>query len=265
MSWTPHDIRAELHSISKLLSARPGVFDLEVKLCTALKRKLQLMSNVSSTDLVLCYDALKEANLPQTMHCELIAVLDKLAVEEVEVKTAGKVIQGAQDCRTFYKYLTEEDISALQKSNMWEGCTTVAKRMKLLGIRGMKENLKRLACGILVWHEQQRTNKLPIPDSVYNLSQHLVHTLQTVAMEVPASALSLAQYPDDPGSLSSSHFDASFQGGKPMKADFPGLAGLLNSKVVPVRMSSASVTLGKDPCLFKAWQIFFCAACMVCN
>ena len=87
---------------------------------------------------------------------------------------------------------------------------SIGEFVKLLGISGMKESLKKTILGILVWHEQERSNKIPCADAIYNLGHHMVQTLQNVIVEVSPNALALASYPDDPMSLSDSHFVAAY-------------------------------------------------------
>lgn len=81
MSWLPGDIRQELLAMGNLLRARPGVHELESKLCEALKRKLGNMSGLTSSELVACYEALQAANLPDKLNTELLKAFDDLAIQ----------------------------------------------------------------------------------------------------------------------------------------------------------------------------------------
>ena len=188
MSWTAASLKSEIEAMANLLKARPGIFDLEDKPLYSVKQKLSMMSPIANSDLVQLYDAVTTTNLTERIRNDFLGQLDQMAVTAVEPHGAVKLVNGAQECKTYHKYLTAKDLAALQVASMWEGCSTLASRMKLLGIKGMKESLKKLCCGILVWHERQRTQRLPHPDLVYNLSQHLMHALQT------EKALALSRY-----------------------------------------------------------------------
>ena len=248
MSWTSADISVEIDAMTRLLQARPGVIDLEDKLCNSLKNKLKSILNIEASALVQIYDTARSANLPDRIRQEILSTLDGMAVGEVlGPQCVGKVVASSQDCKTFHKYLTAKDISALQSASMWEGCDILASRLRLLGVEGMKESLKRLCCGILVWLEREKTQKLPHPDLVYNLSKHMMQALQTSPTEIPEKAMKLAKYPDDPQGMNAQHFAAAYKDEKPAKMDFPGLAALLNPKTVPVRNSSSSVNVNKEP------------------
>ena len=47
--------------------------------------------------------------------------------------------------------------------------------------------------------------------------------------------------------MNAQHLAAAYKDEKPAKMDFPGLAALLNPKTVPVRNSSSSVNVNKEP------------------
>ena len=243
--WSVGDIKNELASVGKLLKARPGVFQLESKLCHALKNKLGLLS-MGPSDLVLCYEAIKESDLPEAMQSELTEVLDGLAIEASSSKVV--VTSGmAQECISFQNFLTEKDLDSLRQNSMWQGADILARRMKTIGISNMKEGVKKTACAVLVWLENQRTGKMPNGDTVYSLSHHLVNTLKDLPMEVPEGACKLADYPDNPSQLDTDHGRASYPDGLPPRMDFPGLA-IVRKMSTPVRITSALVTT--DPWFF---------------
>ena len=261
MSWTPAYVKLELQAMSKLLHSRPGVHELEEKLCKSIKTKIEQMTFLSNADLVLCYDSLKEATLPEKMNGEILACLDSLAVSRVDKMGTAKLASAGQECKAFEKYLTQSDLDQLATCSMWEGCQVIARRLRLLGITGMKESLKKTCLGVLVWHEQNRTKKLPCPDSVYALGHHLVQVLHTMAVDVPVKALSLAKYPDDPVHLDAAHLSASYPEGGPANKDFPQLA-LIIQKHIKVR--STASCLAKEPCLVILcfFVMFFCLFCL---
>ena len=241
MSWKPADIKAELNAMGILLQARPGVSDLQNKLLKAVKSKLQHLSVQSSSEWVMCYDAVKESNLPQAVAAEVREFLDQLAFASPQDQAATKLTSMAQECRTFHWYLTASDLAALQSSSMWEGCLTLTSRMRSLGIKGIKETLKKQCASLLVLHEFERTKKIPSPDTVYDVAQHLVNCMETSMVEIPANSVSLACYPDDPMLLPSSHLEAAYGQDKPAKKDFPQLSQIMK-KHVWVRSSAAALT-----------------------
>ena len=90
------------------------------------------------------------------MRAEVLSLLDGFAIEGAQAQTVGKLTSSGQDCQGFANYLTANELTDLRGCSMWEGCQVVSKRLKLLGISGMKESLKNTILGILVWHEQHQ-------------------------------------------------------------------------------------------------------------
>ena len=132
----------------------------------ALKQKFGLMP-MGPGELVLCYEAIKESGLPEAMQSEL--TLDALAIETPSANltaTAGV----AQDCTNVQSFLTQKELQTLKQVSMWQGVDIVARRMKMLGIENMKEGVKKTACAVLVWLENERTGKMPNGDAVYTVS-----------------------------------------------------------------------------------------------
>lgn len=243
MAWVLADIKGELHAMAVLLQARSGVPDLEKKLCASLKDKLSKLPPLSSADLVLCYDSLKEAQLPETVYKDILAALDQLAVGQINGGSIAKLTSSAQECVSFQKYLTAQELSELDQVSMWEGCHVIAKRLRLLGILGMKETLKKRALTVLVWHENKRTNKIPCLDLVYSLCAHLLDCFQLSTVEVPAGALTLAYYPEDPFHLEKAHLEASYSDGKPGLFEYPRFSLIMQKHV---RVRSTATGLSKD-------------------
>lgn len=93
----------------------------------------------------------------------------------------------------------------------------------------------------LVHFDFQRTQKIPSPDTTYDVACHLVTKMQTSMVEIPPNAISLAVYPDDPFLLESSHLDAAYGQEKPAKKDFPNLHVLMKNHVW-VRSSAAAIS-----------------------
>lgn len=231
------DVKSELHAISKLLAARPGIPELEEKLCTSLKSKLQKMGSMGSQDLVQCYEALGQVELPPGMIKEVTETLDSLALEAVGSQQVGKLTSHGQECNSFHLYLSSQDMAALETCSMWEGCLVLSKRLKRMGVKGMKESLKKHATAVLVYFEMKRTKKIPCEHLIYSLSQHLLQSLKGCTEPTPHEALSLASYPASPDELDPKHFSATYdKDDLPLKKDLPELSTIM-MKHVKVRSS----------------------------
>lgn len=244
-AWSVADIKDELACIGKLLAARPDVFTLEEKLCSALKQKLSLMTSMGPSDLVHCYESISQADVPQTMKSQLASCLDDLAIESAGAK--HQLAQGhAQECIHLENFLTQADLEALKEQNCWEGAATLAKRLKMLGVESMKEGVKKTASALLVWFQKDRSGKLLPGNEVYDLAHRLQSLLKDLPMDVPNGALKLLNYPDHPKYLDKDHFAASYPDGPPVQIEFPGFA-LIRKKHSPVRNTSSLVSTDPWP------------------
>lgn len=241
MSWKPADIEAELKAMAMLLQARPDVVGLQERLVKALKTKLQRMSAQSSTDWVLRYDAVKNASLPQGVAAEIQQCLDDLACAGAHQHSATKVTAVAQECKTIQWYLTASDMAALAGCSMWQGCFILTSRMRKLGIKGLKESLKKQCTAILLHFDFERTKKIPSAETIYDVAQHLTDCMQTTLVAIPSKSVALAFYPEDPFLLETSHLHAAYGEERPCKQDFPNLSQLLK-KHVWVRTSAAALS-----------------------
>ena len=137
------------------------------------------------------------------------------------------------------QYLNQADIATLKSVDMWHGCTVLSKRLRLLGVRNLKESTKKAAVAILVFFEAERS-AIPPPDSIYVLSQHFQTSFLTQNVEVPSKAVSLAVYPNSPSELSKEHLNACYGDQPPVPHQFPGLAQILKFHA-PVRSTNKGV------------------------
>ena len=241
-AWTVADFKYEMDAACMLLQARPHLGELKEQLKNQMKHKLSNMGQVDANKLVQLYDTLKECSLPQDVVGELSGVLDQLALG-VNDGATSKFHAVPQQCDHFFMYLTEGDVQQLEKVSMWQGTTILAARMKKLGIKGMKESTKKVATALLLYHEQKKGNTMPTGDSIYVLSQQMMHALASSPEQTPVGVPPLAVFPAHPDGLSKDHYKASYgQHELPLCKDFPGLAQLVRYNT-PVRSTSKMVTV----------------------
>eukprot|EP00435_Cladocopium_sp_Y103_P066826 s891_g29.t1 len=122
---------AELKANEQLLVAR----DMDPKLANGVTQqatyKLTKMNGLTSPD---------DSKLPAQMKEAITNELDNLMLGHSNI--ANKITTTAS---ALNKYLTKEDWCQLEASNAWQGCTVLAKRLRALGIKSLKESTKRAA------------------------------------------------------------------------------------------------------------------------
>ena len=227
---------AELKANEQLLEAR----NMDEKLATGLTQqatyKLSKMNGLTSPDAVMLLNHIKPSKLPTNMKDAIIKEVDKLMVN-ANGNIACKVTTAASACDHLNKYLTKEDWSQLESTNSWEGAIVLAKRLKSMGVKSIKETTKRAAIAILLCIQQQQgCKKLPPYHAIYNLVEHLS---QAVANRpgAPYSVPCLQVYPEDPQSLGQEVLQLVYQDKKPEARYFDQMA-LTMAHHIPVRCTS---------------------------
>ena len=119
---------AELKANEQLLEARNMDENLAKGLTQQATYKLSKMNGLTSPDAVM--------------------LLGHTLMVSAKGNIAAKVTSTASACDHLNKYLTQEDWSQLESANSWEGAIVLAKRLKAIGAKSIKETTKRAAVAI---------------------------------------------------------------------------------------------------------------------
>ena len=148
---------AELKANEQLLQAR----NMDPKLANGLTQqatfKVSKMHGMTSPDVVMQLDHLKASKLPETMVNAITMELDNLMMGNNN--NAMKVSTTASACDWLNKYLTHEEWCQLEATNAWQGCLVLAKRLRALGIKSIKESTKRAGVAILLCIQASKASK----------------------------------------------------------------------------------------------------------
>ena len=260
--WKVNDIKLEVMHLEKLLVARPNLANQKEVLVSGLKNKVANMGSLDSAALLELYNIFQSSKLPGDITMNFLTLLDKNALAGPCHAGATQVLAKPQALDALQKYLTLAEHNMLATADMWSGCSVLSKRMRLLGVRSLKESTKKVATAILLYYEWKRVGRLPGGDSSYVLSQHLLAAFQGCQVEVSPAVPLLAVYPDDPWMLDKAHLEASYGDDKPAGQDLPELAMLL--KTTWVRNTSKQVkkaggcTTSKLMFLIQSSILFVC-------
>ena len=198
--------------------------------------KLSKMNGLTSPDAVKLLDHIKPSKLPTTSKDAIIKEVDKLMVNP-NGNIACKLTSTASACDHLQKYLTKEDWSQLESTNSWEGAIVLAKRLKFIGIKSIKETTKRAAVAILLCIQQQQgCKKLPPYHAIYNLVEHLSQAVANQP-DPPYSVPCLQVYPEDPQSPGQEVLQLIYQDKEPEARYFDQMA-LIMAHHIPVRCTS---------------------------
>ena len=243
--WQVSDIKQEVLDLEQLLKVRPNLLTKQDVWMQQLQQKLEAVKVLPPAAMLELYKVFEESSLPKTIVESCIEVLDGKALGNQE-SGSSRLQQKPQQCDSLVKYLTAEEIEAVETQDMWSGTAVLAKRLRLLGVRSMKESTKKVAVAVLLLLEFKRTSKMPGADISYTLAQHMLAAFDGCPIQMPAGAPNLATYPSDPAGLAASHLQASYAAGqKPLGKAYPELAQVLKHDTV-VRGSSKKLK-GKQP------------------
>ena len=243
--WRVTDIQNEVDAMQNLMQARPHLLEKRNDVKKPLMLKLERMESQSSQDLLDLYKVFENAKLPEDLKSEFLQLLDSKATDGCTKET---LIPGkTQMIETLPRYLTAGELALLGKQDMWSGALVVAKRLKLVGVTTLRESTKKLATALLVFYEEKRAGAMPCADACYGLSQHFTTSFHQCAVDLPAGAVMLAKYPQDPFDLAPAHLAGSYPEEKPANAILPMFGYIL--KHVAVRDTHKGVH--KVPCLIE--------------
>ena len=179
---------AELKANEQLLEARNMDENLAKGLTQQATYKLSKMNGLTSPDAVM--------------------LLGHTLMVSAKGNIAAKVTSTASACDHLNKYLTQEDWSQLESANSWEGAIVLAKRLKAIGAKSIKETTKRAAVAIFAgcasnWlciQQQQGCKKLPPYHAIYNLVEHLTQAVANQP-DAPYGDPCVQAHPEDPKSM----------------------------------------------------------------
>ena len=237
--WQVADLMQEVDAMVALLSKRgKGCSHMATSLTDQLQKKMDSAS-LSTNEVLQLSDHLVAAGLPEACKDELLASCDKLAMKESHPSSAVKLQLQQQNCQYLVNYLTAADWQSLQKEPLWPNVNVLVKRLKHIGVKSVKEGLKKLCLGILVlMHLQQNSGMMPKYRQIYQLGQHFSQAFVASSEAAKPGVPSLLNYPERPEMISPDFVSKAYNAGDPpVSKDLPDLNYLVLNHI-PVRSTS---------------------------
>ena len=237
--WQVADLMQEVDAMVALLSKRgKGCSHMATSLTDQLQKKMDSAS-LSTNEVLQLSDHLVAAGLPEACKDELLASCDKLAMKESHPSSAVKLQLQQQNCQYLVNYLTAADWQSLQKEPLWPNVNVLVKRLKHIGVKSVKEGLKKLCLGILVlMHLQQNSGMMPKYRQIYQLGQHFSQAFVASSEAAKPGVPSLLNYPERPDMISPDFVSKAYNAGDPpVSKDLPDLNYLVLNHI-PVRSTS---------------------------
>ena len=196
-SWGIADLVKEISDMEVIAMRNKGS-ELLPRMKTSLMAKMQGVQLISASNYVALMDALEKSSLPDAMKKELETCFEEKTVASLEGPT--RLQNRPQSMTMPYNYLSKSEWQkVLDGANTVDACNVVIKRMKLCGLKSLKEDSKKHLTAFLVCLQMRTTQVLPPIAEMYKLSQ-FVHDTFPACMVQPLCT-GLAKYPPSPFDL----------------------------------------------------------------
>ena len=155
-SWGIADLVKEISDMEVIAMRNKGS-ELLPRMKTSLMAKMQGVQLISASNYVALMDALEKSSLPDAMKKELETCFEEKTVASLEGPT--RLQNRPQSMTMPYNYLSKSEWQkVLDGANTVDACNVVIKRMKLCGLKSLKEDSKKHLTAFLVCL-QMRTTK----------------------------------------------------------------------------------------------------------
>ena len=236
--WQVEDLVQEVNSMVALLAKRGQGTHMAASLTTQLVKKME-GADLSTSAVLALSDHLMNAGLPEQCKDELLSACDQLAMKTGNGTSAVKLQVQQQGCECLVNYLTMLDWKSLEKEPLWPNVNVLVKRLKQIGVKSVRESLKKTCLGILVLlHLQQNSGVMPKYNQIYQLGQHFSQAFSASTICAKPGVPSLLVYPEKPEMVSPDFVSKAYDADDPpVSKDLPDLNYLVLNHI-PVRSTS---------------------------
>ena len=211
-SWDVQDLIKEINDMEFIATKAPGSQLLD-SMKIALKAKIEGTHLISPSSFVKLLDALQKSNLAAEVKTELQQCLEARTCAGVQGPL--KLQCSPQSMTMPFNYLTHKEWDQVQASeSSVDAAMIVLRRMKLCGLKSLKEDTKKHLTAFLVSLQMKKTHVLPPAAEMYKLSQ-FVHDSFSACGVVPLVG-GLSKYPPSPYDLGTPFLEACYT-----KCDMP--------------------------------------------
>ena len=227
VQWSEEDLMQEVTSMASLLEKRGRTTNLATSLADQFCKKLE-GATMSATALLALTEHVTKSALPEACKDQILAYLDDIAMGEAP-QSAMTLSLSPQTCNSLHNYLTASEWKTLETSGLWAGVHVLIKRLRLIGVKSLKESLKKRAVGILVLMELQRNpGQMPLYKEIYDLGKHFAQAFASSEVQPPAGVKTLLAYPNKPSLVGTALMGNAYQANDPpVEKDLPDLAYLV--------------------------------------
>ena len=194
--WTAEDVLREIVDLNQLFLVRKEC-DIVHKMMNQIQTKLQHACDISPSILVKLSTGLNNTSLPASMKDSLQAALDERAMSQTA--STLQLVAKPQTLTHIFNYLSKQDVAQMTNAPLPTMIQIICKRMKMCGMKAMKEKTKKPILAFLNHLVVGRGEPPLTPLDIYKQGQNLSDAFTACVQEplVPGVAV----YPASPQEL----------------------------------------------------------------
>lgn len=172
--------------------------ELLPRMKNALVAKTQGVQLISASNYVTLMDSLERSSLPDAIKRELETCFEEKTVASLEGPT--RLQNKPQSMTMPFNYLSQSEWKEIEAgANTIDACHIIIRRVKLCGLKSLKEDTKKHLTAFLICLQMRTTQVLPPIAEMYRLSK-FAHDTLPACMAQPVCT-GLARYPPSPFDL----------------------------------------------------------------
>lgn len=195
-AWTLADIKQEILDLSKLNDSRPND-QIVSRMVAQVEKKLESAGAISASTLIGLSETITSTSLSDELKTSLQNKVDDLAMSGSNGPL--QLVARSQTLVTIYNYLSVSEFEKVQTSPLPVATQICCSRLRMIGIKSLKEKTKKSTLAFLLHLLQTRGEPMPTPAEVYKLSAYVAASFHE--NQVQPLVPGLATYPSTPAEI----------------------------------------------------------------
>ena len=194
-------------------------------------------SSLTTTEVLQLSQHLDESGLPDGCKDDLLAQCDQLVIENSH-QSAVKLSLQAQTCDHLTNYLTASDWKAFKELPFWQAANVLIARLKKIGVKSLKESLKKRCIAIMVLNEMEKGKPFPTYKAIYDTAQQFSSAFLSSSHQAAPGVPCVLTYPMQPSMVNESFVATAYDNEDPPVSKHLEDLNFLVLHHIPVRSTS---------------------------
>ena len=222
--WTVLDICKEMNDVTSLLAVRmpfassnvDGYMAMAGAMTSSICNKIQSIKPLTAAQAVELYKATSGMQLCDELKASLTKAIDEGVSYQTGPTTSSSSLV-PQSHIYMFNYMTKQDWATINgpECTYWTAINVVATRLRLVGVKSLKEETKKWCTAMLVHCFMQKSGQMPPYKMVYQLSQDLQQAHSSCITQTAASLSCPLKYPEKPHMMGQSWMEIAYSASDP--------------------------------------------------